>query len=644
MDPKLLKIDARFRNETIEGVSASVLKSALQKYIRRSMREKALWVASRLDLFCLVENGERVRTNFIHRLMIIFLEDVGIEGVRYWNEVDRLLFEICLTNRARAKRSTVGGLRDRGFEIRAIRRVIDIMVSIPKARSCSHLSSLFSEFGKRLKVNQKIVPTWIYDDSNKLGFAKFVFGLKDEEPFTILAKYYPNQNIISLGLRWYREIKTRERFLTWCIILVDLIFNPNYKTTQLSSRLTDLNVYADNWNDIPLNSPYITNIEPFVFDKHTDAKGANRSIEFFALEGAKVYPESIFVNEPLKNIYLGSKGLISVDVLEKYLETNPIISNIIQSADDMIIDGCDVIIEECVVALPIKDKVFSHDWITEDLTIDNNGEDLVIDKKVDDIIIDEMINDKPILDDEINELSILDEIIDENVIDEFTVENESQFGEFKFRIQLTTSNAKTDVYLVERALRPYIVKGPFLDVEILNRYLSYQVEKVAFGMPVTKNSIVFMFPDRWGEGVPLGLRNKTDRRRKYPFLISESLIPIEQYQLRTHSSKVWPPTVVIDQELTNLHLVSLNNLTLTLVIDYLNILGFRCKNKLSDIALRNLLIHNGRMYSIDEESIKSDFNLENELKKTNFTITKRLFLEFNNKMNPLIRSYLQPYL
>jgi hypothetical protein len=64
---------------TWNGYPADVVKSGLQKYIRRSVLEKALYCAAEMDLFKEAENAkeaEGIRTNFLHRLMIIFMEDV----------------------------------------------------------------------------------------------------------------------------------------------------------------------------------------------------------------------------------------------------------------------------------------------------------------------------------------------------------------------------------------------------------------------------------------------------------------------------------------------------------------------------------------------------------------------------------------
>lgn len=50
----ILTIKTKYRNESIDGMHFSVLKSALQKYIRRSIENKALWSACRMDCFIMV--------------------------------------------------------------------------------------------------------------------------------------------------------------------------------------------------------------------------------------------------------------------------------------------------------------------------------------------------------------------------------------------------------------------------------------------------------------------------------------------------------------------------------------------------------------------------------------------------------------
>jgi len=79
----------KFRSErSFHGHSLDVLKSALQKYIRRGEEDKAMYVAAELDMFADEgKPGERIRTNFIHRLQIIFLEDVGGGNLELWGKM-----------------------------------------------------------------------------------------------------------------------------------------------------------------------------------------------------------------------------------------------------------------------------------------------------------------------------------------------------------------------------------------------------------------------------------------------------------------------------------------------------------------------------------------------------------------------------
>lgn len=71
------------------------MKSGLQKYIRRGVLDKALFCAGELDLFKHAPpRGEAVRTNFIHRLMIMFVEDVGVGALGIWQEMDAAIFEV----------------------------------------------------------------------------------------------------------------------------------------------------------------------------------------------------------------------------------------------------------------------------------------------------------------------------------------------------------------------------------------------------------------------------------------------------------------------------------------------------------------------------------------------------------------------
>jgi hypothetical protein len=522
----MLNIITKYRQESVDGIHLSVLKSALQKYIRRGESDKALWIASRLDSFADVEGGERIRTNFIHRLMIIYLEDIGFSGLEYWKFMDYLLFDILLTER---KSKT----RKRTKEIWAIQNAIRIMCMLPKVRACSHLNSVMTTNTeilletpyKDLAIKNKLDNTNI---NTKLEYAKYVYSLTDK--YSELQKHF-NQNIINISKKWFKEIKTKEQFITWNILLTSLVYSDK-KLTLLNFNAGELDNTMD-WNK--QLGENIT-LDDYVYDKHT-IHAKDRTTEYFAEITSIVIPESPLVDKWSKYIYQKLRG-----------------------------------------CTPIKPS--------------------------------------------------LDNLL------------ESEYASFISRVQLTTSNGKTDVYLAERDGITYIIKGPFLDDTILKKYLEYQVEKATYGMPTLDNTIVYMIPDRWPEGLPLGIRNKVDRTKAYPFLVVRSLIPKENYHFRTHSSKLWPETQVLEPYLCEIHFNNLDILTDNQKLDFLNAIGFRLKYKLSDLGLRNFLIYNDRLYSIDEESVNPDFNLLFELKKNNYKKVKTWYTMYKDKINKKLVKYL----
>lgn len=218
-------------------------------------------------------------------------------------------------------------------------------------------------------------------------------------------------------------------------------------------------------------------------------------------------------------------------------------------------------------------------------------------------------------------------------------ESETAYGEFKFRIQLTTSHNKTDVYLIKKNEKYYIIKGPFLNDTIPKKYIEMQLIKQELGLPIINTKLIYMYPDRWLEGVPLGIRNKCIRTKKYPFLVIDSLLTESEYKLKMHSSKLWTSTQVIDIDKIKIHFKDYDDLSKQQLIDYYNALAYRIKYKYSDLANRNFLIYKDRLYSIDEESVNESFNLLNELKKNKYEYLKTNYKKYRKYMNEKLVKY-----
>lgn len=550
-------MNVTFRQEcSLHGFRIDVLKSALQKYTRRSNYEKTIFCAQELDLFAEISGGERIRTNFIHRLMIIFLEDIGLGGIAFWSEIDELI-DVLLNERKKKDRS-------REKEVKAIHELIFIFTRLPKLRIASFAKNYWSSDAQ--DTDYKDTSAHIDPEiRNKLAF---MADLENSENVKDLWKKLSGHKQLPLMQKWYRELKSlNESFLCWTVPLCADIFGFDH-----SPLLHPPSAHI-NWDYLRDSDP--PQFDPFVFDKHTHSAG-NKTLAFFAEHGAHVEPESRLVENPniawLKWLYLTKRGLS----LPKPQETPSI-----------------------------------------------NGKDEIADEKASQQLSD-------------NSHSINDEI------DWNSIQSETQIGKFVLRIQLTTSKGKCDVYLVERNNKPYIVKGPYPDSKIIDRFLELQKLKADYGMASIKARSVLCLPDRWSKGVPLGIRNTVNRTQKSYFLVSDSLIPTNKFVGRLYGSKIWPKTMVMNPEKTALH-AEIDQLDEQGMLDYYHCVAFRLHFKLSDMAKRNFLYANGRVYSIDEESTKDNIDLKNELRGDRWKILSEKWSQYSPKLSEFVRSELHPW-
>lgn len=591
------QMNCKFRNEiSYHGHSLDELKSGLQKYVRRSMHQQALYCAAELDLFAeLGHEAERIRTNFIHRLMIIFMEDVGIGGFGIWPKLHRLSV-LLLAGRKKSNRS-------RPKEIEAVCHWIHLMIHTDKARVCSHLNNLglMSQLSQNLVTGTKLAPIHSNVDRCKdqatlilrikeclasenpikrLQSVIYANRLEDQAIMFKLLSPYASDDIIEIGQAWYKEIKTKEKFLTWNIILASVLFGVGKPRILPVDLLTS-------WDDHKTKPAMEFN--EYVMDKHT-RRGTHRETSYFALNGAYVSPESPLVNPWLKWLYHRCR-----DIEEDPPTTDPWIGIVVNSKKSPGI---------------VSRAESATDEKKEDVGGATPKKVGVTLKKKDPM-------------------------------------KESEFGEFQFRIQLTTSANKTDVYLVvsKDTKQPLIVKGPYQDAIVPTRFLELQTEKSKYGLPVVKCNLVWMMPDRWSDPddqVPLGYRRRIDLSKPYPFLVTESVIPLSKYVTRTHSSKLWKPTVVIDPEKTDLH-VHMLSVTGQSLVDLYGAIAFRIKHGLTDLAERNFLQVGDRVISVDEESTGT-VDLLTELKKNRFEYLKSHWKDHRSKVHPDLQVVLDPLL
>ena len=308
------KLSDKYRNEVSwNGYGSDVMKSALQKYIRRGVLDKALYTAGELDLFKEAsDRGETIRTNFLHRLMVIFLEDV--ENASILPEIHDLISKLFLE---RDKKN-----RNKVLEEQWISRIVFLLTSSTKARVCSHIRSVFNdkykplldeyptleklekEVGEKYKLFQTALEnkslTAIYyafqiDSSGEIVNRKRAVWVIFEK----LKRVYPK---IDMYEDWYKNHlgKMKEGFLCWLFPM--LMYLGAIPESQSSEE--EKIQYDQTWDR---NRHMETiEVEDFIVDRHTK-KGKAKDLVEFALVGAFVENEASFVNPLWKQFYEDSK-------------------------------------------------------------------------------------------------------------------------------------------------------------------------------------------------------------------------------------------------------------------------------------------------------------------------------------------------
>jgi hypothetical protein len=572
----------KFRNEVSwNGYPTDILKSGLQKYIRRNIFEKALYCAAELDLFKEAKTrGETIRSNFLHRIMIIFLED--IVNIDIFDIVDHKI------NQVFAERLSL--IRNKEKEEILISELIFMMCKSRKSRICSHIRSVFNEKYR----NENLLKYWpsinkYYDQIDKnekernnlnqfdfycLMFEKYLkeknilvvyYGFKihysseklkekflgKSRPIWFIFKNLSQNKKIDKFMNWYKFHleKVKESFLCW---LVPLLFEIGIIPEEKDKLSDDQNVnFISNWDKNRKREKI--EIDDYVIDRHTK-KGSknNNSIVEFALNGAFVENEANFVNPLWKRFYEDTK---------RFEEGQKII-----------------------------------------------GESDFQNEVLDDIKIIEKKDFYPL---------------------------ESKEYDFIVRTQLVTSKYKQDVYLAKNNIgKLVVVKGPFIESYLINNLKENIKWKRKFNIPCVNFHIKKMIPDRWIEGTPLGLRNHINRNKEAFFIIFDSLINEEQIIVKPHSSKLWPETLVVDWTNIPLHFQYKNkNLSFLEMKDYVENLLFRYLFGISDLADRNFLMVKGRVISIDEEIKGKDISFLNELKKNKAKFVEDWLTENYEKLN-----------
>uniref|UniRef100_A0A6C0KUK7 Uncharacterized protein n=1 Tax=viral metagenome TaxID=1070528 RepID=A0A6C0KUK7_9ZZZZ len=548
-------ISTQYRKQvTWNGYGADVMKSGLQKYIRRSMHQKALYCARELDLFKEAPNakeGEGIRTNFLHRLMIIFMEDVE----------NMSLFEVIYTKMYHLFKEREKEDRSKEKEEQWIDEVVTLLVHSNKARMCSHIRAVFHSKYKEIRPHYpSLAPLWKDEQKGNLEFHctqfkkyfkegdiravyhAFQIDLSEEKlkeklfrsqkPVWFIfqqmmnpLEVYKSERILKF-IEWYKDHigGMNEGFMCW---LVPLLYELGVIVEQPVEDIQGIPV-TKNKDGEKLE------IDEYVLDKHT-SRGRGKGLVEFALYGSYVEPAAPFVNPLWKKFYEDGKRFE---------------------------DGVPILGENSTREVPKKRVLRIAEMNATQAT------------------------------------------------------HESHAFEFIVRTQLTTMASKMDVYFARDSNKLVVVKGPYATRDSIDIMISNMEWKKMHGLPYTYFEVKELIPDLWPEGVPLGARNVIDRTRPAFFLVFDSYLTEDDLVIRTHQSKLWPPTDVINWDAVPFHFTHKDRpLTDQEYADYVHAILFRYLLGVSDLADRNFLMVNGRVISIDEEEMGKEIPIYATLKK-----------------------------
>lgn len=181
---------------------------------------------------------------------------------------------------------------------------------------------------------------------------------------------------------------------------------------------------------------------------------------------------------------------------------------------------------------------------------------------------------------------------------------ESECFEYLVRAQLVPSASRTDVHLSkDEIFGDCFVKGPYLTMKQIEHTGVFYKWKKANSILAVDYYIVKLIPDVFPEGTALGCRNRCDRKLKYPFMVTKSLLKkTDDVKTRVHESKLWPPTVILESDKTWIPETMWSTSPDSVKMDFTMSMIFRMMIGAVDLADKNFVLKDDRLYSIDEDN------------------------------------------
>ena len=342
------------KESSYNGLNPSVLKSAVQKYIRKNF-EKGLWALIELDLFTLIENdnvyaeeqslkeslsvdtikmnAKKIRTNMINRLVVIMSEEISINC--WWLPIKmKELYEKWMqTRESEISRKYLVKIFMLLIKSEKLRLISDLktVYNIPPyyLSDYNQLSKLHSQLLNENKINLVDVDLTGLKATEKLKEFENCIQASDEKAFFWLSKLIEKENKDYVNSIWnivtnnspvkdvtdclkffFTKMTHREKwiYLYHAILLIvhrkSVDFNETIKDEEELSIENIAEYYKKNLEN------QLIEIDDFVYDIHTGLKADNLKTKF-ALEGSIVVDENKkFFNKEYRELYIKFKKMM----------------------------------------------------------------------------------------------------------------------------------------------------------------------------------------------------------------------------------------------------------------------------------------------------------------------------------------------
>lgn len=338
---------------SFNGVKTSILKSGIQKYLRRNNLEKGIWCLVELDLFQIVEanenfakkcsqkenlsvrliqlNAQKIRTNMINRLIAIMSEEISICNWCLPIKIKELYENWMKTRKTLESRKYLIALYKLLINSEKLRLISDYktVFNLPpyyinfKKQSSMH-KELLQKHCSKLTINHKATI-----ENALTNLSKMLEDCKDEA-FFWLSKLIANENKIHIKAIWEIVFKHSQNKKV-CEALHYFFYKMTHKEKWIYLYQAVLLILYKNridWTDdidkkeiVPnkeeIQAYYDFNIarnkieiDDFILDIHTGIKIKNGLFKF-ASEGALIIDENKqFLNEEYRKMYIDFKLMI----------------------------------------------------------------------------------------------------------------------------------------------------------------------------------------------------------------------------------------------------------------------------------------------------------------------------------------------